>query len=167
MAWTSTVTRSAGYGVTAAVWNAEHVENMQHMEEVAYAEMTSDLTVTNTTAATGQTVASAGAIVLEAVPHLITVSSPQVQLGANGLAFINFDLWDASTQLGQIGIIGNNAAALLDVSYEKTIRITPTAASHTYIWKAWRAAADGIVFAGTGPANDHYPAFIRIVRVPV
>ena len=33
MAWTSTTTRATGYKVTAAVWNAEIVNNMTCLEE--------------------------------------------------------------------------------------------------------------------------------------
>lgn len=166
MPWSSPSTRSSGYKVTAANWN-ELVNNQLYQEEVAYAEITSDLTVSNSSAATAHTVVSAGAIVLEAVPHLITISAPQVQVGNVGTAFLTFDLWDDSTQLGIIGQVGNNSAAVFDLPFQRSRRIVPTAASHTYIWKAWQTAANGIVFAGNGTtANDHGPAWIRITRIP-
>jgi hypothetical protein len=167
MPWTTAVTRSSGFSVTAAVWNSEHVDNMNFLKEVGYTQFTSAVSVTATTDATADTVVSSGAITYEAVPHLIEffVRAARPDSGAAGRN-LNIALYDSTTSLGLIGLVQTPAAATMWVPVYAMRRLTPTAASHTYIVKAWVNAGTGNIDAGAGGAGVGMPGFIRITRVP-
>ena len=124
MAWTSTTTRATGFLVTAAVWNAEIVNNMTHLEEVAYATIVADVSVTATSEASPTEVVSSGAITYEAVPHMIEWFCSAVAPGAGNTTIIS--LWDASTQINRIAEHADDMAPSIG-----WVRITPTAASHS------------------------------------
>lgn len=159
MAWTTTTTRATGYTVTAAVWNAEHVDNLQHLEEVAYAEITSDVSVTATSEASPTDVVSSGALTYEAVPHIIEWVCSGVAPGSGNQTIIS--LWDGTTQINRIAEHADSICAS-----RATIRLTPTAASHTYRIRAHRVTGNGTIRAGAAAAGaDNSPAFIRIYKV--
>jgi hypothetical protein len=167
MPWTTATTRSTGFLVTAAVWNSEHVDNMNFLKEVNYTQFTADVSITATTDATAQTVVSSGAITYENVPHLIEFFSPWVipDAGAIGRQLI-LNLYDGSTDLGRIGQVRTPAAQNSAFTCKLERRLTPTAASHTYIIKAWVSAGTGTVSAGAGGTATPLPGFIRVTRVP-
>ena len=159
MAWTSTTTRATGFLVTAAVWNAEIVNNMTHLEEVAYATIVADVSVTATSEASPTEVVSSGAITYEAVPHMIEWFCSAVAPGAGNTTIIS--LWDASTQINRIAEHADDMAPSIG-----WVRITPTAASHTYRIRAHRVTGHGTIRAGAAAAGaDNSPAFIRIWKV--
>lgn len=167
MAWTTAVTRSTGYAVPASVWNTELVGNMNFLKEVGYTQFTADVLITATTDATAQTVVSSGAITYEAVPHLIEFFSPFVlpdSAAASREVWLN--LYDGATDLGRLGRVRSPAAAIMSAPATLPRRLTPTAASHTYIIKAWVNAGTGTVAAGVGGTATTLPGFIRIRRIP-
>jgi hypothetical protein len=169
MAWTTAVTRASGYGVTATVWNSEHVNNMNYLKEVAYSEITSDVTVTATSEATATAVVALGAITYEAVPHMIEFSAPDARpnTGAAGQN-ITFALFDSTTAVvGVWGRIATPAASGNLLPVRLGYRFTPTAASHTYNVKCWVSVTSGLVQAGAGGSATHGPAWLRITRIPV
>jgi hypothetical protein len=169
MAWTTAVTRASGYGVTAAVWNSEHVDNMNYLKEVGYSQVTSDVTVTATSEATATAVVALGAITYEAVPHMIEFSAPDARpnTGAAGQN-ITFALFDSTTAVvGVWGRIATPAASGNLLPVRLGYRFTPTAASHTYNVKCWVSVTSGLVQAGAGGSATHGPAWLRIVRIPV
>jgi hypothetical protein len=166
MPWTATTTRASGFLVTAAVWNNEHVNNMQFLEEVNHTAFTSPVSITATTAATAQTVVSSGAITYEAVPHMIEFYTPAAQPPSVSGARITFELYDSSTDITSLGYVQVPAAAAMLVATTILFRVTPTAASHTYIVKAFTSTGTSTVHAGAGGANVLPAGFVRIVRVP-
>lgn len=165
MAWTSAVTRATGYGVTAAVWNSEHVDNMNFLKRVGNTEFTADVPITGTTAATANQIVSAGAITYEAVPHLVEFFACRYTAPAQLTTFI---FRDGTTILGTfVRLSASEDAPSLTFRRE----FTPTAASHTYNIAAWvGAASTGTVEAGSGgaagDATTYLPGFIRVTRVP-
>lgn len=169
MPWTSTVTRATGYGVTAAVWNSEHVDNLQFIREIGYAETTSDLSVTATTEATAQQLVSLGAITYEAVPTQITFGCAQARpdTGAAGRT-LTFVLQDGASTI-VVGVWGRQAApaaAASNVPVSLSHRFIPSAASHTYNVRCFVSVATGLVSAGAGGSATNGPAWIRACRVP-
>jgi hypothetical protein len=169
MPWTTAVTRASGYGVTAAVWNTEHVDNMNYLKEVGYSQVTSDVTVTATSEATATAVVALGAITYEAVPHMIEFSAPDARpnTGAAGQN-ITFALFDSTTAVvGVWGRIATPAASGNLVPVRLGYRFTPTAAAHTYNVKCWVSVSSGLVQAGAGGSATHGPAWLRITRIPV
>lgn len=165
MPWTSAVTRTTGYGVTAAVWNSEHVDNMNFLKEVAYTQFTGNVSSTAITVGTAGQFVSAGAITYEDVPHLIEFYCPRFAIGAAGAYII---LRDGTTVLGVLDWI--EASAKRHAVYVAR-RLTPTAASHTYNIAAWLQAAGTITAeAGSGGAagdnTAELPGFLRITRIP-
>jgi hypothetical protein len=146
MPWTTATTRTAGFSVTATVWNNEHVDNMNFLKRVGFQTYTSDVTVTATTVATAVQIVTLGAITYENVPHMLEFYSPYVNPPAAQAFFI---LRDSTTVLGTIA----RTSATGDDYPLGTIRypITPTAASHTYNIAAWLSGAGTLtVNAGSG-----------------
>lgn len=165
MPWTTATTRASGYTVTAAVWNAEHVDNMNYLQEVAYVAQNTDVTTSATTVGTAVQIVSAGAVTYEAVPHLIEFYCADFGFAANSC---NVILRDSTTVLGTIVHTGASDA---NQPLYGMVRLTPTAASHTYNIAAWLSGAGTATFnSGTGGAagtgTEDYPIFIRITRVP-
>lgn len=74
MAFTAPTTRATDYLVTAAVWNAEHVDNMNTAFMHLIARKTSDQTVTNSTV-------------------LVNDTALKVTLAANEVWLVSFKLW--------------------------------------------------------------------------
>jgi hypothetical protein len=151
--------------ITAAIWNAEHVDNMNFLKEVNYTEFTADVSVTATTVGTANQIVSSGAITYEAVPHLIECYIVSYSSPAQATFFI---LRDGTTVIGTIGWVGASSGRW-PVPLRR--RLTPSAASHTYNIAAWLAgAATGTVEAGTGgtAGNDTavLPGYIRIRKIP-
>jgi hypothetical protein len=165
MAWTTATTRATDFFMTAAIWNAEHVDNMNYLKEVNYTAFTGDVPISGTTVGTANQIVSSGAITYEAVPHLIECFLPRLTSAAS---VINFIVRDGSTVLGTLS---QQNASVNAFGTTLAYRVTPTAASHTYNVAAWIASAGTwTVEAGTGgtagDATTIVPGFIRIFRVP-
>lgn len=165
MPWNSGLsTRSAGFSMTAAEWN-KLIQNLNYQAEVNYTAYTADVAITVTTVATATQIVTSGPITYEAVPHLIEFYCPRVDAAA---VVLNLILRDGTTVLGTFS---NIAASAVVTPYYGCVRVTPTAASHTYNVAAWNAAAGTANFrAGTGGAtgdsSTRFAGFIRITRVP-
>lgn len=163
MPWTTATTRTAGFSVTATVWNNELVNNMNFLKEVHYSEYTTDASITATTAATANTVIAGSAVTYEAVPHMVTFSAPFIlpDTTATGRQ-VNIELYVDGATIGTLGQVRTpSATGNLYVPFERSRRYTPSAASHTIGIRAW-------VNAGTGTvgATGFLAGFLRIVRVP-
>ena len=165
MPWTHPTTRVTGFLVTAAVWNPELVDNLNFLNEVAYAQQTSDQTATGTTVGAANQIVTATAVTYEAVPHLIEFFCPRVEAAASVL---NPILRDGTTVLGSLSTVPGSG---IITPFYAMVRVTPTAASHTYNVAAWNNAAGTATFrAGAGGAagdsSTRFPLFIRITRIP-
>ena len=165
MPWTTAVTRSSGFSVTAAIWNSEHVDNLNYLKRVAYTEFTADVNVTATTVGTANQIVSSGAITYEAVPHQIEFYCPRVDQAAVTSFLI---LRDGTTVLGTMARM---AASQNEPGIWTCRVLTPTAASHTYNLAGYNGAAGTWTYnAGSGgaagDATTDFPGFIAIYRVP-
>lgn len=160
MAWTSPTTRATGFLVTAAVYNADIINNLKLLwRELSRTEITADVTISATSAAAADTVVSSGAVVYEAKPIRITFFSPAVRTGTGAGADVFVNLWDDSTDLGRLALVGNadgTNPAVAPVMAQR--KLTPTAASHTYQVKAWREVANGTVHA----TSTYLPSYLLI-----
>lgn len=127
--------------------------------ELAYAQITANFaTVTATTSATAQDIGlTTGALTYAAVPVLVEFFTPRLDRGTGAISIV---LYDGATQLGTLGIM----TAAGGSSLMKT-RITPSAASHTYLPKAFVDAGTGQVEANDGALGHQVPAYFRITRV--
>lgn len=168
MPWTTATTRASGFVVTAAIWNAEHVDNMNYLKEVNYTAFTADVNITATTVGTANQIVSSGAITYEAVPHYIEFFCPAYAPPSNVGTFVI--VRDGTTVIGTL-TRGMALANFPPIPLNLTYRVTPTAASHTYNIAAYLGAAGtGVMNAGTGgvagDATTDLPGFIRIRRVP-
>jgi hypothetical protein len=165
MPWTTATTRSAGYSVTATVWNSEHVDNMNFLREVNYTQYTADVTLNTTTVGTAVQIVTSGAITYEAVPHVIEFFCPALR-SSTGQCFLI--LRDSTTVLGTIM---REVASGDPGEIKASRRLTPTAASHSYNIAGWLSAAGSWVASGgsggtAGDGSTYLPGFIRIWRIP-
>jgi hypothetical protein len=165
MAWTTATTRSSGFAVTAAVWNAEHVDNMNFLKRVAYAEFTGDVSITATTVGTANSIVSAGAFTYEAstayeIEFFCCLYSAPAQV-------TNIIIHDGSAVVGTIARVPASASQPLSLLW----RVSPGAGSKTYSVRAWLAGAGtGTMEAGSGGTSGDASSFlaghIEVRRIP-
>lgn len=134
--------------------------------ELAYVEFTSPVSITSTTEAGANSVVSAGSVAFDGSTRVrIEFFSPDVLAGSTAGSYTILTLWDGSTDLGRIAVVGHSLLVFApEVAVKAERYLTPTAASHTYTIKAWRVASDGTVSAGAGGTGVLLPGFIRIAR---
>jgi hypothetical protein len=148
--------------VTAAYLNGLG-NSLRFLKEVAYVEFTTNVSITATSAATANQVVSSGAITYENVPHLIQFHSAALQPDTGAASRrITLVLCDSTTVISEPSYVQTPATGTFLSPGVCSIRLTPTADSHTYNIRAFVNAGNGLVIA-TSPAS---PGFIRITRVP-
>jgi hypothetical protein len=137
-----------------------------HQSELDYVQITSAVSLTATTEGTAHTCITGTSQAYEAVPTLIEVSSPHIGTPADaaGRAVIVL-LYDGATLLGRIGTFITPVAAETRFAFRGAYRLTPTAATHQYIIKAYVTGGTGSFAAGAGGSGTNLPAFLRITRV--
>ncbi len=125
--------------------------------EIGYAETTTNTTISGTNAATANTIVSLGAITYAAVPTIFTFSCAAVDVAdTGGFRILLFDGSTAVNIVADIRVIGNSWGGVTAMT-----RITPSAGSHTYSFRAFRGSSNGTVEAGTGTGGALIPASIR------
>lgn len=124
--------------------------------EIDYVTVTSNTNVTGATAATADNIITGTTVSYDGTAVYIEMFCPQVTRGTNWLKYV---LYDGSTQIGDVCAIGFS----VQVGYGK-VKVTPTAANHTYNFRAYVDAGTGVINAGTGAAGSLYPAFIRVTK---
>ena len=127
---------------------ADRIEATQ--KELAYVQITTTVSVPSVAAASAVTVVSAGAITFEAVPIMVEFFSPLVVPPQTVVSNVKLSLWDGSTDLGDLGNITTPSTSAMGVPVRLARRLTPSAASHTYIVKAYASAAGGDGHRGRG-----------------
>lgn len=159
MAWTDPRTWVTGEVVTAAIGNQHWRDNLRYLEDLAYVEFTSNVSITGTSFVD---VVSSGPITYEAAPIVIEFSCVRFQVGASGGC--NLHLRDGATDLGQL-VVGPTSSQEEAVLVMR--RLTPTAASHTYVISGKNAASQtSTVHVGAGGAATNMPGFIRVRGIP-
>jgi hypothetical protein len=132
----------------------------------SYVEQTTSVTVSATTEATANTVVTAGAVTFDgATPVVIEFYAPYVQPASVATAYVQLVLYDGSSSIGLLGIVGNPAANTMYDPVFLRRRLTPAAASKTYSVRAFQANGNGTVGAGVGGVGANMPAYIRITKV--
>lgn len=163
MAWTAPSTWTTGTVVTAAQLNAQLRDNMKELwREVAYAQITSNATTAATTEGTATQIVSSGAVTYTAEPILIEFYCPYLANSDSG-ATTTLTLFDDTTV---VGIIGKAQAAAGNAGHATHLmyRLTPTAASHTYLVKFHTSAGTSTANAGAGGSATYLPCFIRVTQ---
>jgi hypothetical protein len=123
-----------------------------------------NVTVSATTEATATTICSAGAVTFDgSTPAIIECFAPDFDAGA-ATYDITFVLYDGASSIGQLGEIISSTASTDRRSFFSTTRLTPSAASHTYSFRAFRAATNVTVHAGGGGVGVRFPASIRVYK---
>lgn len=137
--------------------------------QVAFVEFTSNVDISATVEASGNTVVSAGAVTYENVVHKIEFWAPKAQVfGAGGHITLLINLWDGASNLFRIGEVSHIDSGSGEGGPIYLQRfITPSAASHTYIVKAWvsgTSASAQFKAGNAGSSSTLVPGFIRITK---
>lgn len=133
-------------------------------QEITYAEITANVTVSGTEPAPN-TVVDSGSLSYDGSAILIEFyCEAMITAAALGAALI-VNLWDGATDLGRLGALQTPAAAALAAPGYFARRLTPTAASHDFLVRAWQSLGNGTIVAGAGGVGTPMPAFIRITKI--
>jgi hypothetical protein len=136
---------------------AANVQKFMPGFEYDYVERTTALTVSATTAAGANVFIDGNAVTYDGSTRIkVECFAPYFQ----GNNFIAVSLWDGSTDLGSVAQSNvNSPVPCYGVRF-----VTPSAASHTFHFKAWRGTTSGEVNADVGGAGTRVPGFLRITR---
>ncbi len=137
--------------------------------EVGYDEITTSVSVTATAEATPTTVITCASHVFDGSPVLLTVFSSQLSFPTANLSNIfGISLWEGSTEIGVLAFM--RAAQITNQFYSALLaeyRFTPSAASHTYLIRAWVSSTTGTpkFEAGPGGVGQNVPSFARFTKI--
>ena len=134
-------------------------------EEFDYVQNTSTVTLTGTTEGTANTCITGTSQAYEAVPTLIEVFTPRIDTVAGSAAAVFVLLFDSGTVIGRLGVVNSPTTATTIHSFYGAYRLTPTAATHQYIVKAYSSVANSVFGGGAGGTGTSLPSFLRITRV--
>ncbi len=121
------------------------------------------VTVSSAAEATPDDVVSCGALEFDGnTLNRIEFFSPRVDTAAAASSFVVLNLWDGSTDLGRIALVGNGAVTAESVSAPVYVAsfLTPARGTHTYKVRAWRITGNGAVYGGA----PNLPGYIRVSR---
>lgn len=163
MAWTTPRTWVTGEVLTSSLMNTHVRDNLSflHAEELAYQAFTSPVTVSATTEGAATTIVTAQAVTGTGSQKMrVEFSCAYITMGAS--ATLVLVLYDSTSQ----GLLVAMSAAA--ANYNGGViacELTPSAASHTYSIRGYRATADCVVGAGLGGVGAYLPGAIRVVAV--
>jgi hypothetical protein len=146
--------RAGGAG-TALVW-AKY--------ELDYVQITTGVTLTATTEGTAHTVITGTSQTYAAEPIIVECFAPRFTVTGTSGATIVVLLFDGATVLGRMGLFSTPAGAALITGATLQYRLTPTAATHQYIIKAYSTVTASVFDCGGGGTGVELPAFIRVTR---
>lgn len=140
--------------------------------EYNYTEFTSPVTISATSEATANTIvaASAGIAFDGSTPILVQLFAPFLTgsstNGDNCILTIYDDTGGGAASIGKPGQWTNPAGAASERwgSVSSWYRFTPSAATHTLSWRAYRVTANFVFGAGAGGIGNSMPGFIRITK---
>lgn len=133
--------------------------------ELDYVQITSDVGITGTNEGTANTVITGTSKAYSAIATLIEVYTTRIDIPANasGNAIIIL-LYDGASLIGRIGAITLSSNASFGQPFYGAYRLTPTAATHQYIVKAYRTNTNSTWYANSGGSGNPLPSFLRITR---
>lgn len=125
--------------------------------ELDYVEITTGVSISATTEGTANTCITGTSQAYAAVPTLIEVFCPRLNAGATVIVL----LFDGGTVIGRLGLVAFVGISTFQGSY----RLTPSAATHQYIVKAYNSSSSSTFDCGAGGTGTEVPAFLRITKV--
>lgn len=135
--------------------------------EFAYNEFTSGVTISATTEGTANEIVAASSVTFDGATAVIIECYLPALLGSatNGDNCV-FVLADGGTSIGKPAQARNPAgdASNRFPGVHLRHRLTPSAAAHTYSYRAYRVSANWTVEAGAGGNGNAMPGFIRITK---
>ena len=136
----------------------------QEIDYVAYSVGT--VTISATTEATANTIVTGSAVTYDgSTPVWIEFWAGRCVPNGGAADFMIFWLYDGSSSIGNMGLLQTPAANSLAAPVHLRVRLTPSAASHTYsIRGSLGSTGNGFVYNDVGGAGKMYPCFIRITR---
>jgi len=133
--------------------------------EIDYVEITSPVSISGASEGASNTCITGTNLTYANVPHIIEVFCPALVTSTSSGSSVVAMLYDGGTVLGRLGVAKNESAVAVGSTLMARKRITPTAATHQYIVKAWSTAGTGGFNGGAGGTGDYIPAYIRVTRV--
>ena len=132
--------------------------------ELDYVQKTSSTNITATTEATADTILTGAAVAYDGTTKVVVeFGATYVNTPANQQ--ITVCLYDGASSIGKIAVQLDQGAAAVYLPMQRSVRITPSAASHTYSIRAFMSGGTGVVTGGAGGNGNEYPCFMRITRV--
>lgn len=139
--------------------------------EIGYDEITSSVTVASNAEATGTTIITCAAHTFDGSPVICTFYAPLLYTsGQVADTALGISLFESTTEIARIGEMFNGPTLTdgLGVPVLMQMRFTPTAASHTYIVKAYVDKAGSTtsqIVSGNKGTAGRAPAFVRFAKV--
>lgn len=135
--------------------------------ELSYVERTTSMSPTQTAEASAETVVTAAALSLDGSTRVrIEFYTPFARSANTTAATINFYLFDGSTSLGRIAVIGTPANNTTYAPVHVDRFLTPSNASHTFSIRVTVSGGTGAVAGGAGGSGVDAPAYIRVTTAP-
>lgn len=154
----------------AILWGA-----FDHSHELDYVAKTSDTSITATTEATANTVVTATAITYDgSTPAYIEFGCPGVQIpnvsGGSLLMYLYDDTGGGAASIGILGVFSNPATISASVVGARhpvvvRVRLTPSAASHTYSVRCTVTSGTGTIKGGAFGLGANAAAYIAQIKV--
>jgi hypothetical protein len=136
--------------------------------ELGYGQMTSNITINNATAGVGTEVIAPLTVVCDGNPILVEFFSPEARPSQNANDELNISLFeDSSEKIRSWGRNYNAAGGYNNKPTYLSVRLTPSAGTHTYGVKAYvsNASNAGSVGGGTGTSTTSAPCFLRVSKI--
>jgi hypothetical protein len=131
---------------------------------VSRTERTTDLLVTGGNEGGATTVVTAPAFTPDGTSvYGFQVFGAQCEV-ANNTSLLGV-LFQDGAAIGTLFDFSNGTTLTLAWPMTATYYFTPTNASHTYSWRAWRTTSNCNIFAGSGGAGHLVPAYLLITKI--
>ena len=152
--------------VAVATGTATATEQWPPGHEFDYAEKTSDTNITATTEGTADTIVTANAVTYDGSTAIYVEACGAMQGPAISSPGMQVYLYDGASSIGIIasfagpGVLSATITAI-KIPFSTRVRLTPSAASHTYSLRAITSSGTALAKAGTGGAGTLPPFYIR------
>lgn len=139
--------------------------------ELDYVAITSNVTVAGTAEGTSTTIITGTSRAYPAEPIMIEFFTPRVDLAAVDAETVVILLYDGASVLGRMALAkaaDQSGGSLTGTGFNPAsgrVRLTPSAATHQYIIKAYSTSGTSTINAGAGGSGTNFPAFLRVTKV--